>query len=484
MMVRRSLLLASALLAGCSRDAGNPAPPRLPPGGLTLPTETSLIVAPLDADLAAVERGLEAATPRVLWSIDEHRDACIAGRRVAGVKVTPDLGCRIVGEVVRGRVAVGGRGDRIRLTFPINATIRVRDLGGVVGETATGSATVTAVARLGLRGDWQPTARTDLSYRWREEPGIEILGRRITFTAKADERLRRLVPQIERDLPRELAKVDLRAQLQPVWQRAFTSIRLSRTNPSAWMRITPQRVGFGGYRVEGRRLRLLLAAEAKTESFIGDRPADPAPTPLPPPARIATPPGLRFYIPVLADYRELEPVVQRELRELAAKGISLTGVGPVDAEFGEVTVYATEGNRLAVGVKATVKARSGSLGTTKGEVWLTALPWNAPDTQLVRARDVRFATRTDSAVVNMLTALFENAAVRASIEGALTHDFAPDYREVVAKAQAAIASRRQGDFLLSARITKVGNGRIRATGNGLFLPVRVEGEARIAYRPQ
>ena len=97
---------------------------------------------------------------------------------------------------------------------------------------------------------------------------------------------------------------------------------------------------------------------------------------------------------------------------------------------------------------------------------------------------MRFATKTDSAVVNMLTALFENAAVRASIESALTHDFAPDYREVVAKAQAAIGSRREGDFLLSAKITKVGNGRIEATGDGLFLPVRAEGEAQIAYRPQ
>ncbi|MGJ3626314.1 hypothetical protein AB5I41_04145 [Sphingomonas sp. MMS24-JH45] len=45
--------------------------------------------------------------------------------------------------------------------------------------------------------------------------------------------------------------------------------------------------------------------------------------------------------------------------------------------------------------------------------------------------------------------------------------------------------RRQGDFLLSARIMKVGNGRIQGQlGNGLFLPVRAEGEARIAYRPQ
>ena len=35
---------------------------------------------------------------------------------------------------------------------------------------------------------------------------------------------------------------------------------------------------------------LILAAEALTETFVGDRPSDPVPTPLPPPAR-APPPG-------------------------------------------------------------------------------------------------------------------------------------------------------------------------------------------------
>ena len=43
--------------------------------------------------------------------------------------------------------------------------------------------------------------------------------------------------------------------------------------------------------------------------------------------------GLQFYIPVLADYEQLEPVVLRALRKLAAKGITLKGIGAVDAEF-------------------------------------------------------------------------------------------------------------------------------------------------------
>ncbi|NJR77295.1 DUF4403 family protein [Sphingomonas sp. 36D10-4-7] len=482
-MFRALPLLPLILLSACQRDAGNPAPPRAT-GHVDLPEERSTLTVPILASLDAVERGLERETPRVLWRIDEHRDACVAGRKVAGVKVTPDLGCRIVGEARRGRIRLAGAGERLTIEMPVDARVSIRDLGGVAGETATGAAMVRADTRLRIAGDWQPRAALDIRYAWRREPGLDILGQRVTFTRQAEEKLRGIVAKLERDLPREVARVELRKQLDRAWRQAFTTFSISKRNPPAWMRIAPQQVGYGGYRVDGRTLRLTLSAGALTQTFVGDRPADVAATPLPPPSAVTGTPGLRFFIPVLADYRQLEPVVERELKELAAKGITLTGVGPVDAEFGKVTIYATQGNRLAVGVKAKVKARSGSLGATKGEIWLTAVPWNEEGSQLVRARDVRFATRTDSAVVNLLVALFENAAVRTGVEQALTHDFSGDYAKLLAKAKAAIEARREGDFLLSATVTRVTNGRIQATADGLFLPVRAEGKARIEYRPR
>lgn len=476
------------LLAACSRDAGNPAPPRLADATVPLPEQSSTIVVPVVAQLDQLAAGINRATPRTLWTIDRREPRCVAAQRVnlgiGRVKVTPDIGCRITGQVTRGPITLSGRGDRLVIEMPVRATIAAREVAGVAGTTATGTASVRAVARLGVGGDWQPTAKVDIDYDWREPPGIDLVGQRITFASRADQKLREVIGQLERDLPKELAELRLRQRLTGVWREAFTAIELSRDNPPAWLRVTPRRLGFGGYQVVGRELRLTLAAEALTETFVGDRPADPTPTPLPPPSRVRERPGLRFFVPVLADYRQLEPVVQRELRELAARGIRLRGIGAVDAEFGEVTIYATTGNRLAVGVKAKVKARTSPLASTAGEVWLSALPYNAPGSQVVLARDVRFATRTDSNVVNLLVALFDNEAVRASVAGALRHDFAPDYRKVLGKAEAAIGARREGDFILSAHVARVENGRIRPTAAGLFMPIRAEGEARIAYRPR
>ncbi|WP_294358681.1 DUF4403 family protein [uncultured Sphingomonas sp.] len=480
-------LVTTLAVAACSRQVGNAAPPKVT-GGITMPEQPSTVVVPVGASLDELERGLDQRTPRELWTIDRHLNACIKAKRVdlgiAKLKVTPDLGCRITGTVTRGPVQIGGRGDRLIVTLPIHARISAQDVGGVAGETATGSAIVRATGSITIHGDWQPTAKMQLSYDWTQPPGVDLLGQRITFTDKADEKLRPVLAKLERDLPQELSRLHLRQQLEQVWRQSFATLQLSRRNPPVWMRVAPRRLGYGGYRVDGRALRLTLRADALTQTFVGHRPADPIATALPPPSTQVGAPHLKLFIPVLADYAELEPVVQRTLRKLAARGISLKGIGAVDAAFGRVTVYATTDHRIAVGVHAKVKARSSPIADAEGDAWLAAQPFNQPGSQRVQFRNLEFATKTNSQLVDLLAALFADPVVRAGIADGLSHDFAPDYRKLIGKVERAIGERREGDFVLRARVTSVRNGRIAATGAGLFMPVAVTGQANIAYRPR
>lgn len=507
------LLLAVAggalwwVLSDRSAPLVNPAPPRLT-AAAQLPSQGSTIVVPISTGLDVIEAELNRAIPTTLWQIDQREAACIPGQRVTicpvpkreckngkcrkvgckfgleRTKVTPDIACRIVGNARRGPIRLSGSGETLMLHMPVRATVQVRDLGGVIRqETATGAADVRAQVRLGLARDWSPTARVEIGYGWSQAPGIDILGRRIRFTGKADEKLAPVIAGLERSLPGALAQLKVRSELDGLWRQGFTAIELNRDKPPAWMRITPQRMGFGGYRVQGRTLELTLAAEALTETFIGDRPSDPVATPLPPAAGRIGDRGLRFFIPVLADYAQLEPVVERALTKLARKGVSLEGVGPIDAQFGKVTIYATDGGRLAVGVQARADARNTPFGAARGVVWLWGTPYNEPGSQLVKVRDLSIATGTDSRVVNLLVPLFADEQVLATIRDALSHDFGKDYARVLAAARRAVAERREGDFLLSAQIRRVTNGTIRATGQGLFMPVEAEGVARIRYAP-
>src|SRR3546814_20377821 len=139
------------------------------------------------------------------------------------------------------------------------------------------------------------------------------------------------------------------------------------------MRVTPQRIREGGYCLAGARIRLRPAREAVTESFVGARPAVPAATPLPPRERGTPRPHLDVFVPVVADYRQLEPVILRALTERSARPFDIPRIGPVTATFSKVTVYGAPGGRLAVGVTveaqppATPQAATARKGAEEGK---------------------------------------------------------------------------------------------------------------------
>ena len=480
------------ILASCDSQPEIPAPPRL----TTVPEfakESSTLLVPVTLSLESLQRALEAKTPRQLWSIDRRSDTCVAGKRIKAfgerIKVTPDISCRIVGQVTRDAITLSGKGENLGITMPVRATISARDVGGILkGETATGSAVVRASVRFGLTADWHPQAKVDISYDWTNPPGIDFVGQRIRFVDRADRELAGVIAGLERELQAEVARAQVRPIITGAWKEAFTVIELNREKPPAWMRITPVGLAFAGYNVDGRNLHLKIAAEVFAETFVGaEAPEAQKPVTLPPQIPVPRNTGLRFHIPVLADYRELEPVVLRALRKLNAKGIRIQDVGHVNADFRKVTVFATDEGRLAIGVDAVVEPVGQRLGTrwgkAKGKVWLTGVPITEPNSEIVRVRDVAIFGGTDRVATNLLLAVAGSDAVRQEIASSLTQDFTKDYRKVLMAAQKAIGDRQIGNFRLTVSIDEVTHDLIEVTGAGLFMPVTVNGTGKITYSP-
>lgn len=501
------LLFATLLLAACGAREDGAAPSRVETA-VAVPAQVSHLSVPLEASLDDLERGLDRAVPRTLWQIDRQEKACVKALRVSTcvipkldcqglkcrkkgcevpirkLKLTPDLGCRIVGRAVRGPIRVGGAGDRLVLTMPVRAEVSAKDVGKIVSETATGAAEFRALARFRMQPDWRMRARLDLDYRWTELPGAKVLGQKIVLRRAADPKLARLLADLEARMEREIGALALRQKAEALWREGFAVIELSRANPPAWLRLTPAGIGVAGYRIDGRRLRIDLTADARIETFVGDRPDDPEIVPLPALARTPPrPPRLDVTVPVLADYGELMPPLARALGKLAQKPITVPGLGPVRVQFGRVDIYATGGGRIAVGLDITARRESGLLRSANGRVWLTGLPVNEPGSQRVRVRDLAVTHKVDSRAVDMLIGIAKSPELLAELEAALTEDFARDYDRIIGKARAAIAERRLGGFVLRADLPAVRNGRLRALGQGLFMPVAATGTARIAYQP-
>lgn len=457
--------LAIGLLSGCTERQPSEPPPRATDAA-PVPQETSVLAVPVDADQKVLARAIENALPRELWTIDKKVEKCVPPQKVKlfgkRINVTPAIGCTIVGVVTRGPLRLRGEGRDIVADIPITAWISARDIGGVLkGETATGSAMAQARIRLDLKSDWRPTGTVRLHYDWTTPPGIDFLGQRITFTDKANEKLQPVIRKLEKDLPRELAKVNLRAQIVPLWRRSFTVLELNHERPPVWMRVSPRRLVYGGYRMEQGRVRLNLGLEALTETFVGTKPAPQPATPLPPLVHAKPDSRFRFFIPVIADYRALEPVILRALVKRSRRPFVLPGLGDVNTRFDKVVAYGATEGRIAVGLTVAARPASGVASETSGVIWFAARPVNQPGSARIGFTDLTVTGATNGVGGDLLLKLGNSPGVSQMIADALEQNFAHDLDDLMGKIRRAIERKQEGDFTIAASIASVETGVIR-----------------------
>lgn len=473
---------ALLLLPGCfaATDTAASAPPR-GEDPISFETRTSSLAAELAFDLGELERQLERDVPRQLWAIHEDDAQCVAPQKVdlALFKVTsPKIKCDIDGTVTRGRLQLTGRGRDLFVTFPVSATVRAHDIAGFLeGKTATAAANLQIAVKFEIARDWRLTGTPQVGYRWSREPGIDFLGRRITFTRQADRELAKVRGQIERSLAAELARVPLREAAERGWKAGHVVLELNRANPAVWARVSPQQVRFGGYRVEGRRLVAMLGIDAKIETKIGDQPQAPKPAPLPPLAPLTAKPGAaNLHLPIIADYHVLEPVIAKALAKRAKRPFVLGDVGTVTASFGTVTVYGTGQGKIAVGVDFKATSDVPLVPKAEGTIWLTARPVNAAGSRRVSFADMAISGNTSLPSDKLLFALANAPEFQGSITDALRQNFEGDYTKLMGKIDRAIAQRQDGPLSYRVKIVKVTTGVIEAYGKGLHMPVDIEAE--------
>ncbi len=486
---RAAIVTGLLLLAACKQDSAPlPSPPRAD-DPVPTPSGSTQISVPVAADATILRRVVEREVPKTLWSIDQRFERCVPPQRVKvlgqRIKIAPKIGCRVVGQVTRGAITLRGEGSEIVADVPLIARVQARDVGGVIKqETATGSAMAQARIRLDLASDWSPQAKVRLRSNWTREPGIDFLGQRIAFTKQADKALQPIVRRLERELPRELKKLQLRPQVADLWRSGFTVLSLNEKNPPVWMRLTPLKVHYGGYSFRRDTITLNLGLEAKTETFVGEKPEPPEPGPLPMPGKNIRDSGLDFFLPVIANYDQLEPVILRALQKRQAKPFTLPALGEVTADFSAVEVYATEGGRLAVGIDLSAQQVSDPDEVTSGKVWLTATPVTEAGSAHVKFANVLVRGKTDTFGGTLLVKVAEQFSFSEIIADALAQNFTNDLEELEGKIRLALAEKREGPLLIRTRIEKFETGEITAYGQGLYMPVRATGRADIRYRPR
>ena len=453
--------------------------------------EQSTVVTSLSIPIEEIRRGLERDLPRTLVEIDQRVEECIPREtvRVFGAKLftTPRLGCNLVGEVRRGSIVLEGSERTLSATMPVTAEIEVRDIGDVIKrETATATAIIEMRSTLGVSRKWQLQPDIRIGYRWFEEPKIIFAGQQIKLTKFADPEFAKVLRSVEQELEAQIRRVDIRSEIAGAWGSGFETISVNRENPPVWLRLTPKQAGISDLRIVGSQVTTDLMLQSDLEVFVGEEPEKPTATVLGPNIGILRGRGFEVTVPVLADYKEIEPIILRALRRLADRGIQVEELGELKVDFEEVTLYATDNGRLAVGVEAEV-APVGNItgriwGRSRGKVWLTADPVTEPGSEVVSVTNLEIFGDMDNNVGDLLVRVIQSENVTAQIQRELVEDFTKDYDEVIGKTRNGVRSVRLGGFDLSFTISAIEHGEIRATGKGLFMPVSAYGEVKTRVR--
>ncbi|GMN03684.1 hypothetical protein MTsPCn3_24150 [Erythrobacter sp. MTPC3] len=482
-------LLLPLTLSGCSLFEQKVEPPPRAQEPIAIPDGQSTFAANVEIPLSDLRRALERETPRRLWSINRPGAECVPPQRteVIGIAIkSPTIRCDLKGRVTRGAMSLSGSGQDLIVTMPIQAEITAEEIAGIIeSKTATARATVTARLRPAIQPDWAVTGRVRITYNWDQPPSVTLLGQRIEFAQQADERLGKVVRTLERTLEREIAKLDPKRAIQPVWQQGFTTLSLNRENPPVWLQLTPNKIGYDGHTVSRSSLSLKVRLAARTKVFVGDKPPSPSPVPLPDIDTSAFgQPRVSLTVPVIAQYSQLEPVLEKALRKRAARPFPVPEIGDWMVELKSVEAYGTEGNRVAVGVTFEAWPPDDRDNAATGTVWLTARPHNTKGSRVVEFMEPEYQAETSRFTTNVLLEIAKTQDFSDVIEDALTQNFESDYRALLEKIDAELADLRLGDFAVEAKLGEVNTGTLTAYGEGLLLPVSATGDAQIRYAPR
>jgi hypothetical protein len=111
------------------------------------------------------------------------------------------------------------------------------------------------------------------------------------------------------------------------------------------------------------------------------------------------------------------------------------------------------------------------------------MPLNNPNSREVTFTQFALSGTTDRTGGDLVIKLADTLGLSQTIGKALRQNFEKDYDKLMVKVDRAVQEKREGDFIIRAKVEDVRTGSLKAAGQGLYLPVRGTGTASITLAP-
>ena len=480
--------------------------PPLPP--LQPLTRASYVIAPVAIALGAIQRSLEASSPRQLSGQNSDPVSSTLSKADIGITVT------------RGNIAVSGQANGLTVLTQLNGTLRVTGqlatqagnltgnltggigslLGGALGKDvgkAVGGLTSRILDQnVELRSQVTVHSRPALATNWRLQPNltaqvavgesaVQIAGIKINMATEAR-------PLIERTVNEQIAGLEARLRNDPFiersaraqWLKMCRSIPLGGGDtgiPQLWLEMKPVRAAAAQPEIDARNITLAIGVQA--DSRITARETKPE-CPFPATVELVPPMDngrLNIGVPIDVPFTELSKLLNAKLKGHRYPDAGIAA--PVEVEVRSASLAAS-GNRLLISLTVKAHERKSWFGFgAEANVHIWGKPVLDPKTQVLRLSDITLDVQSDAAF-----GLLGSAARAAMpyLQQALTEnaviDLTPFLADVRTKIGAALAEFRQNQegVAVSAAISGLRLTGIDFDSNTLRVIAEADGTARVA----
>lgn len=375
------LFIAFLFFQACARKPFLPPAPAASYGNAaTSVKEISTLNIPIEIPLSEIEHQINQQLGKVLFednSLDDN------GGDNLMLKVTKRLP---IGIESKG-------GNLFNIRVPVNiwakAGYKVEKLGISVSkyEDTEFDIDLNFLTRINLNPDWKiSTSTTPNGYKWISEPKVKIGFFEIPITGIIEKIMDRELPNVVKTVDGEIAKINLRPKVEPVWKSVQEPILMNEAY-QAWLRVTPQSVMMTPIGTKGRNVRIGLGITALAETFLGNKPGN-QPVVTLPALKIAEKMEEKFEVGLMTE------IPYSQMRKIA---LDLAGGKTYEFNDGKqkITVLDIEiyGNGDDVVVGTTVS------GALNGKVYVKGKPYYDATTTSIRVKDLDFDLDTKDRLV-------------------------------------------------------------------------------------
>lgn len=240
--------------------------------------------------------------------------------------------------------------------------------------------------------DYHVNPNVNLAYTLDKAVSIKVGPFTVNLVSMTRDGLDKQVAKFQQTINTELAgKIPLREAAEKAWVAADKPILVSKEN-NLWLTSRLEGVYSAPLTTEGNSAILNLGFSGKFSALVGDPPAVPAPTPLPPLTLTAAPPGFILNVPLSLQFAELEK------RLNAASPFSYDFKGNV-ITVNQMALSSTSDGKLSVGLQVNLTT-AGKWFNKKGWIYLTGKPVYDQTRKRVVFQDLAYTSHTESVLLN------------------------------------------------------------------------------------